>query len=430
MIDPAYENDLRDHSLTSREVAARWGVGKTKVNEMRKDMGITRSTRGNKSVADLPATTPNYTERDVSSEESTDGSIAAEWIRQRPVTLSDAEDWVRSSGKNPDDYTISVRTIAYGQGMWSNRMAATPKIVRGNTPIGELSTLTHLYEEVARSATATTSPRKVSSEPGRTVVVALADWQIGKSGRRGGTKETLERLAATRATLNGVYGDRKPERIVLLDVGDGIEGFESGGDPQFTNDLSLPDQLDAYATEVFKFVEQAANHAKTTVGITPSNHSAWRRGKQNLGKPTDDFGIYVHKQVKKISDTIDLDVEWVFPDEYDESLMIDVGGVGIGAVHGNQFGPGRAIDWWQGQAFGSQAITKADVLLTGHYHSFGAGVAGINPFTGRERMWLGAPTVDPGSDWYRAIRGRDSLPGVLMFEVTTDGFNLGSLRII
>ena len=57
-------------------------------------------------------------------------------------------------------------------------------------------------------------------------------------------------------------------------------------------------------------------------------------------------------------------------------------------------------------------------------------MAGINPFSGRERMWLGAPTVDNGSDWYRGLRGRDSLPGTLVFDVTEDGFDLGSLTII
>jgi hypothetical protein len=57
-------------------------------------------------------------------------------------------------------------------------------------------------------------------------------------------------------------------------------------------------------------------------------------------------------------------------------------------------------------------------------------VAGINTFSGRERYWLGAPTVDNGSDWYRALRGRDSLPGTLVFDVTEDGFDLSSLTII
>src|SRR5690606_1618917 len=113
--------------------------------------------------------------------------------------------------------------------------------------------------------------------------------------------------------------------------------------------------------------------------------------KQNLGNPSEDFGLFTHRQVRKVVDAAQISAAWHAPDEWDESLCVDFMGTPIGLVHGNQFGPGKAIDWWQGQAFGGQAVAKADVMVTAHYHSFGAGVAGQNPFTGRERMWLGAP---------------------------------------
>lgn len=338
----------------------------------------------------------------------------------------DYREFIRSTGQDPDMVTFAWGwTSNPGGGFWNKLNNVRP--IAGK--VGETHSLSHLYAEAKKHEnTVIATESKVWQD--RAIVVALADWQLGKTGRRGGTDGTLARLASTRSALAAIYAERKPSRIVLVDLGDGIEGFESGGDPQFTNDLSLPDQLDAYATEMFKFVIQAAQYAPTEVGAVSSNHAAWRRGKQNLGKPNDDFGLYVHKQVAKVVEETHYSATWHLPADYDESILIDVMGVPIGAVHGNQFGPGKAIDWWQAQAFGSQAITRADVLLTGHYHSFGAGVAGMNPFTDRERMWLGAPTVDPGSDWYRAIRGRDSLPGTLIFEVTPDGFDLGSLRII
>jgi hypothetical protein len=105
-------------------------------------------------------------------------------------------------------------------------------------------------------------------------------------------------------------------------------------------------------------------------------------------------------------------------------------GTSIGLVHGNQFGPGQAISWWEKQTFGGQAVSFADVLLSAHYHTFGAGVAGRNPHTGRQRYWLGAPTLDNGSDWFRQTAGRDSDPGLMIFDVTPDGFDLGSLTIL
>ena len=46
-----------------------------------------------------------------------------------------------------------------------------------------------------------------------------------------------------------------------------------------------------------------------------------------------------------------------------------------GAAQGLLFGPGAAISWWEKQAFGGQAVTHCDVMVSGHYHAYGAGVA-------------------------------------------------------
>gem|GEM_PF-2132325 len=373
----------------------------------------------------------NYSDAGDSTEitDNGDGTKQFNFIRHRPVTLEDARELIRSTGDNPDAYNISIKTIAYGGDKSSNKISAWPKT---GIALAETYQLRNLYDEVQKSA-GLHRPGIPEGTSGRGTVVVVSDWQIGKRGRRGGTKELLLRLEDARAKVKSELEQRHPDEILLLDGGDGIENFESGGNPQFTNDLSLPDQLDCYATELFKFARLAAHYGPLQVGAVCSNHSAWRRGKQNLGNPSDDFGIFTHKQVKKMHDLIDFGwskAEWHFPSEYDESLCIDFMGTPIGLVHGNQFGPGKAIDWWQAQAFGDQAVTRADVMVTAHYHAFGAGVAGQNPFTKRERMWLGAPTLDSGSDWYRNIKGRDSLPGTMIFDVTPDGFDLGSLKIL
>ena len=354
-----------------------------------------------------------------------DGTKQFNFIRHRPVTLEDARDLIRSTGDNPDAYNIAIKTIAYGGDKSSNKISAWPKT---GIALAETFPLSHLYAE-AKNVTSPRSAKNVTS--GRGTVIVLADWQIGKTGRRGGTPELLQRLTEARDKVCQELERRRPDEILILDGGDGIEGFESGGNPMFTNDLSLPDQLDCYATEMFKFVKLAKDYTdEIQVGAVPSNHAAWRRGKQNLGNPSEDFGLFTHRQVQKVATASGVDMELHVPDEWDESLCVDFMGTPIGLVHGNQFGPGKAIDWWQAQTFGDQAITRADVLVTGHYHSFGAGVAGQNPFTKRERMWLGAPTLDSGSDWYRNIKGRDSLPGTMIFDVTGDGFDLASLAIL
>lgn len=398
-------------------------VDDTKTNkEWGRVIGVNEASirRHRKHVSTKAAGTDSETHRpDGSADYTITASVA--W------GYNDFREFIRSKGQDPDTVTFTWGVTTNPQGGFWNKLNNVKPITGKAAETVELRELYRAAEALQEAGFARDVERKKTK---RATVVCLADWQLGKTGRRGGTKETLERLAATRTILNDLYDAREPEKILLFDLGDGIEGFESGGDPQFTNDLSLPDQLDAYSTEMFKFVAQANVFAETEVAAVPSNHSAWRRGKQSLGKPSDDFGLYVHKEVAKVAEAASYDVTWHFPEQYDESVAVNLFGTLVGGVHGNQFGPGKAIDWWQAQAFGSQAITKADVLLSGHYHSFGAGVAGINPFSGRERMWLGAPTVDPGSDWYRAIRGRDSLPGTLVFDVTEDGFDLASLTII
>lgn len=408
----AFDRALQDASMSHSSLAARFGVSEATIRRHRKRLGVSLEK----------STAPAVSEYEL---HNADGSVSYSTISDKAWGYEDYREFIRNTGQDPDQVTFTWGWTSVPGGKFFNKLNNVRPIAGTTSP--ELSPLSELYKAVeTREAPKT----RESGYSGRALFVALADWQLGKTGRRGGTAQTLQRLSDTRTLLEEIYSDERPDEVVLFDLGDGIEGFESGGNPMFTNDLSLPDQLDAYATELFQFAERAACYAPTSLASVPSNHSAWRRGKQNLGRPSDDFGLYVNRQVEKAARLAGMDTKFIRPDEYDESVTVEAFGTVVGGVHGNQFGPGKAIDWWQGQTFGSQAATKADVLLTGHYHSFGAGVAGINPFSGRERYWLGAPTVDPGSDWYRTIKGRDSLPGTLIFSADENGFDLGSLRII
>lgn len=264
----------------------------------------------------------------------------------------------------------------------------------------------------------------------RVTVVVLSDVQAGKTGSRGGTPELIERMAEVRARLEAHLRSRRPGRLVLAEAGDLFEGFESGGNPMFTNDLSLAEQMDVAATELFEFVELMQRFGPVEVMAVPSNHTAWRNGKQNLGRPADDLGLHVHRQVAKLAQARGLNAHWNFPDAYNESMALDVGGTTLGLVHGNQFGPGRAVEWWAKQQHGGQPAGKADVLISGHYHHLAVIPTGRNPYSGRAKWWLQAPTLDNGSDWFRNVQGDDSSPGLLVFDVNDRGFDLQSLTVL
>ena len=264
----------------------------------------------------------------------------------------------------------------------------------------------------------------------RTTVVVLSDVQAGKVGSRGGTPELVERLEVTRRKLELHLRKVKPSRTVLAEAGDLFEGFESGGNPMFTNDLSLAQQMDLAGTEVFEFVSLLSRWGHVDVAAVPSNHTAWRRGKQNLGRPSDDLGLHVHRQVERLAKASGLDADWHFPRDYDESMILDVDGTRIGLVHGNQFSPGAAPVWWGKQQHGGQPVGSADVLVSGHYHHLSVIPSGRNPYSGRSKWWLQAPTLDNGSDWFRNVAGDDSDPGLLVFDITADGFDLQSLTVL
>jgi len=264
----------------------------------------------------------------------------------------------------------------------------------------------------------------------RATISVFTDPQIGKTGSRGGTPELIDRMAEKREKLDALLKKRRPSMVGLLDGGDGFEGFESGGNPMFTNDLSLGQQMDCYGTELYQFVDMMQRHAPLTGAGVPSNHTAWRNGKQQLGNPQDDLGMHVQAQMLKVAKAAKLDMTWTFPEPYDESVTVDFFDSRLGLVHGNQFGPSQGVAWWEKQTFGAQAIATADILVGAHYHTFSCMPAGRNPVNKRQRWFMGAPTLDNGSDYYRNSQGRDSDPGLLVFDITPDGFDLGSLTIL
>lgn len=283
-----------------------------------------------------------------------------------------------------------------------------------------------LYAAAAKKPRPSLKP----ASSGIVTVVVLSDVQAGKVGARGGTPELIDRLVEKREKLAAHLSNRRPERTVLAEAGDLFEGFESGGNPMFTNDLSLAQQMDLAATEVIEFVKVMHRHGHVDVMCVPSNHTAWRNGKQNLGKPSDDLGLQVHRFVEREAAAAGLDASWTYPAPYDESVTLDVAGTVLGLVHGNQFAPRGATNWWAQQTHGGQPVGAADVLVTGHYHHLTVVPTGRNPYSGRSKWWLQAPTLDNGSDWFRNKAGDDSDPGLLVFDIDAEGFNLQSLTVL
>lgn len=275
-------------------------------------------------------------------------------------------------------------------------------------------------------------PRVPATHPARSLAVVYADPQVGKVGRDGGTRELVARIGERFDKLEDHLRDlgnvgRAPDAAYWLDAGDCIEGFENVASQAFTNDLTLTQMIRLHRRMTFEGLDRLATAFPRVVAATcGSNHARVRRGKDPVGPPQDDWGIEVMSQVAdayaKNADAYG-HVSFVTPEKWRDSVSLDMSGTIVGLAHGNQFPrPEKAADWWKGQTFGRQPIADARILVSGHFHHFRAQQLGAG------RLWVQAPTLDNGSDWYAMRSGEVSQPGLLVFSVTADGWD--DLRIL
>jgi hypothetical protein len=218
----------------------------------------------------------------------------------------------------------------------------------------------------------------------------------------------------------------KPDRIVFVDCGDTVEGFDNkaSANQLQSNDLSIMDQVDLATTYAWQTLKQlVALVPDVTYLSVGSNHCQWRVNGQQVGKKTDDWGIFIGRQLARLASEQELPIRFVEPHPHDESLCVDVFGSGfhrLGVVHGHQSArPDAVADWWRKQAFGRQPVADASLLVHGHFHHLRVQELG-STLTGGSRFLIGAATMDNGSNWWRTSSGEDSQPGLVCF-ILEDG---------
>jgi len=275
-----------------------------------------------------------------------------------------------------------------------------------------------LYAEAKK--TKAKEPNPVAN--GKVLVIATADYQVGKVASRGGTKELLERLFTSYGNIASHLKKNKYEQIIILDAGDIIENFGNAADlaQLQSNDLSIMDQVDLAATLQWDLIKLTTKHAPTTYASVGSNHCQWRINKQVVGKPVDDWGIFIVKQLRKLSHEVGLGVKFLIPDDFDESLAFDPFDDQfhvLGLFHGHQANrPEQVPNWLDKQVAGLQPLANYTIAISGHYHHTRVQQLGA-AHNGGSRWWIQASTSDNGSDWYRLRSGQDSTTGITAFEL-------------
>lgn len=251
-------------------------------------------------------------------------------------------------------------------------------------------------------------------------VIDLADFQIGKRDELGGTQETLARSEfALAQVIDDLMADPVDE-IVLVDVGDSTEGFESAPNASQTNDLDQTEQIRVWRRILWRWIEALSPLAPRVIVIgVPSNHCRVRRGKNVQGKPNDDWGIEVIAQVSDIAKA-NPDayghIEFLVPNEYEEHVLFTlVGGQVLGVVHGHQKNTATALAGWI-KSTGRRGLAQADIVNAGHFHHLIVQAYG-------DLQWLMVcPTNDNGSSWFTPSSGERSEPGILTYRVDKRGW--------
>ena len=344
--------------------------------------------------------------------DGTEGTATTEGL----LDLPNFDDFLRERGYAPEEYEIvgTPRTSQWqrydGEWLTSYRFSFQKRT----------NTSTDLPLLIAEARRKVRLAKLAKPEP-RCLVVMWSDLQVGKVDYRGNSQSLTDRVALMQSRLMELVKREKPEKVIFADLGDTVENFSNAADMAQlqSNDLSLMEQVDLATTYAYMTLRMLAEKVPDiTYASVGSNHCQWRVGKQTVGKPSDDWGIFIGRQLARLSDAAGLGIKFVEPQEHDESLAIDVFDDGfhiLGIVHGHQAKrPDSMGQWWRGQAFGRQPVADASTLIHGHWHHLRVTEMGSTP-RGTSRFLVMAPTMDNGSGWWRKVTGEDSVPGLAVF---------------
>jgi predicted phosphodiesterase len=250
-------------------------------------------------------------------------------------------------------------------------------------------------------------------------LVAAADQQIGKKANGAGTEQSIDRiLTLTEKAVNKFEAYKKsgisPGTICLALLGDHVEGNVSqGGRLQglAASDLGLTEQTRVARRLLLAQIKALAPLVdKLIVPVINGNHDEVTR--QVAADPADGWNVEIASAVQDIcAENPELaHVEFRYPSSGHQTLTVDIEGTMLGLFHGHQANQNNVMKYLSQQAAGQTALGGADIWISGHFHNFRAMDIG-------ERLWLQAPTTDPGSEWFRDRAGMESKPGLLTLVV-------------
>lgn len=253
-------------------------------------------------------------------------------------------------------------------------------------------------------------------------LIAAADQQIGKKANGHGSEQSVDRiLRLTERAVHKFESYKKagitPGTICLALLGDHVEGNVSqGGRLQglAASDLGLTEQTRVARRLLLAQIKALAPLVdRLIVPVINGNHDEVTR--QVAADPADGWNVEIASAVQDIcAENPDLaHVEFRYPSSGHQTLTVDIDGTMLGLFHGHQANQNNVMKYLSAQAAGQTALGGADVWISGHFHNF-------RTMDVADRLWLQAPTTDPGSEWFRDRAGLESKPGMLTMMIGGD----------
>lgn len=251
----------------------------------------------------------------------------------------------------------------------------------------------------------------------RAVGIMYADPQVGKAQHTGGgTVDTEHRVGDLFHQAQDYVRLQNPSKLVFGDMGDACESTQNSSSQKHTNDLSFPEQI-RVARRLFMYGADMFSRMVPELDIfgVPSNHMQWRENGKAQGNASADFGLDIVASVQDafaLNDDAYGHVKFAYPETHRETLVLNVGGLNTGFMHGHPANNADALPKYiAGQVAGKQPLAQAELFVSAHFHNYFQKTILAN------QMLLGCPAADNGSDWFTNITGIWSSPGLLVFTV-------------
>ena len=330
------------------------------------------------------------------------------------------EDILRKWDLDPDEYQV-VEPVLFnswgGEDGLTNRQFKAKVIRRRFSPVD-------LDDLVARALKQKPAKRLPSGDSVMNVV--LADWQIGKSDN-GGVETTIRRIIDARdALLARIAELRKIGRDIghlnVLWTGDSVEGC-IGFYPyqEFSVELDRRDQVKITRRLLTDSLQAwAKQFSSVTVAAVGGNHGENRQNGRMVTSVQDNDDLAIVEQVSEVLAANPEAFGHVrFAIAQDAlNVTIPAGPWILGITHGHVARSGNQPEqklrrWWEGQAAGKQPIGDCDILVSGHFHHLRVADWG-------GCLWLQAPALESGSEYWRVATGQISQKGMLTFVSTAE----------